>query len=171
MSKNLMQDKFIPSGTQSTRALKQSIKSIIQPISSNDYPKNFARSTSFNKYYNTIYLSYNKPTIRDPGLEYIEDQLKDSMLVYKDYKELINPRIRSYNSCIVPESTKMINDRKSEFMEIPKREYEEYKKESMRILAKSKFRIEKTKQIINSARYLSNKIMRISRKHKEIRSK
>lgn len=166
-----MQDKFMPSGTQSTRALKQSIKSLIQPISSNDYPKNFARSTSFNKYYNTIYLSYKKPETRDPGLEYIEDQLKDSMLVYKDYRNLINPRIRSYNSCIGPETTKANIERKSECLDIPKREYEEYKKESMRILAKSRFRIEKTKQMINSARYLSNKIMRISRKHTEIRPK
>lgn len=162
MNVTCKQEKLLLNECQSTRAFKQTLKTSLQPLSSKDYPKKFARSTSFNKFYNKVYLPYKSPKIGNEYSDYIENQLKNSTLLYQDFKELINPKRRIFNSLDLVETTRNSIVKKLDFMGMPKRDYEEYKKDSMRILTKSRFRLEKTKQIIDSTRNLTNKIIRNS---------
>jgi len=163
MSVNSKQGILVLNECQSTRALKQTLKTSMQPLSSKDYPRKFARSTSFSKFYNNVYLPYKGPKIDIQCSDYIENHLKNSTLLYQDFKDLINPRRRIFHSLDMVETTKNRADKKRiDFVGMPKRDYEEYKRESMRILTKSRFRIEKTKQIIGSARNFTNKMIRNS---------
>jgi hypothetical protein len=157
--------KLIPGTLRASRKRFPTLKLDEHAISDVDYPKSFARSTSFNTFYKTIYLNYHKEKA-SPSISGIEDELKDSIHPYEDFKALMKPKLKPINSLCPFESVRCRVTKKKDYLIHPKIEYEEYKVESMKMLTNSKFRIEKTKQIINSARYMTNKILRQSINHK-----
>ena len=140
-----------------------SLLSIKSSIILTKYPKKFSRLTSFGNYYDNIYSGKQKSLKNDEDLvleDYnIEEKLKCSVCVYSDYQRMVNPEKNYVNAlCPITLSRKsIINNLKS--TSTPKKNYDKYKIDTMRVFCKAEFRIKKIKRSIELAKQLSYKII------------
>jgi hypothetical protein len=162
MSQGLIKLKMIPETLRLSR--KKILNLEENPISDHDYPKTFARSTSFNNFYKKVYLNYHKEK-HSPSISGVEEELKNSIHPYEDYQELIKPKLKPMNSLCPFQTISCRISKKKAYLINPKQEYNDYKLESQKMLTRSRFRISKTKEMIISARYMTNKILRESLMH------
>ena len=88
----------------------------------------------------------------------IEITLKNSVNSYEDYKNIINPKA-SYIDSLCPMSlSKNHKSKNCKIMLFPKEDYDNYKKETMKLLKKTEFRIKQAKKMILIAKSMSKNI-------------